>query len=90
MVQNIALTSARAASAPALRVDQRIQSHRAEDENQRRCKRDLRRHQFGDEGGAEILDPGAADLLDEGDPLVIGVPEDDRRRTSQARPAPPR
>ena len=58
---------------------QRIKPHRAEDEHQRRCECDLGRDQLADEGRPEILDPGAAELLDEGDPLVIGVPENDRR-----------
>ncbi len=62
---------------------QRVKPHRAEDPDQRRCECDLGRNQFGDEGGAEILDPGAADLLDEGDPVVIGIPEDDRREYRQ-------
>ena len=36
--------------------------------------------QFGDEGRPEILDPGPSHLLDEGDPVVIGIPENDRRK----------
>ena len=60
-------------------LEQRIEAHRAEDEHQRRRERDLRRDQFGDEGRPEILDPGAAHLLDEGHPVVIGIPQDDRR-----------
>ena len=61
----------------------RVKPHRAEDEHQRRRERDLGRNQFGDEGRPEILDPGAAHLLDEGHPVVIGIPEDDRRKQRQ-------
>ena len=62
---------------------QRIKPHRAEDPDQRRRERDLGRDQFGDERRPEILDAGAADLLDEGDPVVIGVPENDRRENRE-------
>ena len=62
---------------------QRIKPHRAEDPDQRRRKRNLGRDQFGDERRPEILDAGAADLLDEGDPVVIGVPENDRRENRE-------
>ena len=55
--------------------DQRGESHGAENEHQRRRKRELGRQQLGDEDGTEILDPRTSELLDEGDPLVIGVPE---------------
>ena len=59
--------------------EQRVKPHRTEHPHQRRRERDLRRDQFGDEDRAEILDPRPPHLLDEGNPVVPGVPENDRR-----------
>jgi hypothetical protein len=59
---------------------QRVKAHGAEDPDQGRCEGDLGWNEFADEGQPEILDFGAAHLLDEGDPVMIGVPPDDRRK----------
>ncbi len=64
-----------------LEAGKRMQPHRAENKDQRRCEGDLRRHQFEQIVGAKILDPGAAaDLLEERDPVVLGVPDQHRRK----------
>ena len=90
MVQNIELISTRAGERAGVAPEQRVKPHRAENPYQRRRECDLGRDQLGDEGRPEILDPGAAHLLDEGDPAVIGIPENDRRKQQRARRAPPR
>jgi hypothetical protein len=58
--------------------EQRIKPHRAENADQRRCECDLGRDQLGDEARLEILDARAPDLLDEGNPVMIGIPQDHR------------
>ena len=80
MVQNIASISTRDGQRAGIAPEQRVKPHRAEDEDQRRRECDLGRDQLGDEDQPEILDTCAAELLEERNPMVIGIPEDDRRK----------
>ena len=53
----------------------RIEPHHAQGEHQRGREDDLGRDQLTHESRIEAFDPGGtAELLDEGDPVVIGIP----------------
>jgi len=53
---------------------QRVKPHHAQDEHQWGSEGDLGRDQLTHEGRIETLYSGAAELLDKGHPLVIGIP----------------
>src|ERR1700744_1887913 len=72
---------------PTLAPRQRVKPHQPEDAHQRRREPDLGWDQFADEGEPEGWDLAATELVNEGNPVMISVPENDRRKDDQ-RPQP--